>query len=57
MTVSPQSSLLNHPAFAELTSECQELLQKTAVHVEYGIGQPLSNDGVVPNRILIMILI
>ena len=54
MTVSPQSSLLNHPAFAQLTTECQELLQTTAVRVEFGIGQPLSSDPVVPSRILVI---
>ena len=54
MTVSPPSSLLNHPAFAELTPENQSLLQSSAVAVEFGVGQTLSTDAMVPNRILII---
>ena len=54
MTVSPQSSLLNHPAFAQLTAENQQLLRTTAVPVQFSVGQPLSSGAVVPSRILII---
>ena len=54
MTISSQSSLLSHPAFAQLTTESQQLLQSTAVRVEFGIGKPLSSETVVPNRILVI---
>ena len=54
MTVSPQSSLLNHPAFAQLTAENQQLLQTSAVPVQFSVGQPLSSGAVVPSRILII---
>ena len=54
MTISSQSSLLNHPAFAHLTPESQELLRSTTVRVEFGIGKPLCSETVVPSRILVI---
>ena len=50
----PQSSLLNHPAFAQLTAENQKLLQTAAVPVQFSVGQPLSGGAIVPSRILII---
>jgi subfamily B ATP-binding cassette protein HlyB/CyaB len=54
MTVSPQPAQLAHQAFEGLSAEGRTRLERAAQRVEFGVGQVLCSESVIPNRVLLL---
>lgn len=55
MTLSPTTNLLQHPAFCSLSEAGTRRLEQKVAYLNYRVGQPISEAGVLPAQVLVVL--